>query len=151
MTSATDDFATFAERSLRSDPKAFVANLPPDVLTALRDDDPNGVLYELVCQKMWPPFILWARENATICAQFAAATGMVLARTTGIEGLVDKVTGYRETVMDRFVEWVTLEIYGIESAPAAYRAKMAERKLKSTAAGADSRHRCRQSRQRPRT
>jgi hypothetical protein len=127
MTTATDDFATFAERTLRGDPNAFVANLPSDVLTTLRDDDPDGVLYELVCQEMWPTFILWSRNNEEICARFTTATGMPLARNTGIEVMVDRVTGYRNAVMDRFVEWVTFEIYGIECAPAAYRAKMATR------------------------
>ncbi len=121
---ATSDFAAFAERTLRDNPAAFTAHLPPGTL---RDDDPDGVLYELVCQEMWPAFILWARDNAEICAEFTAATGMPLERSTGIAALVDKVTGYSDAVMDRFVEWATVEIYGIECAPAAYRAEIARR------------------------
>ena len=123
MTTETEEFATFAERTLRDDPNAFIANLPIDVLAALRNDDPSGVLYELVCQEMWPTFILWACKNEEICTRFTAATGMPFARNTKIEAITD----YRNALMDQFVEWVTTEIYGIECAPAAYREKMARK------------------------
>jgi hypothetical protein len=36
-----------------------------------------------------------------------------------VEVLVDKATGYRDDAVARFIEWATVELYGIEGAPRA--------------------------------
>lgn len=103
----------------------LTANLPPGTLRA---DDPDGTLYEAVCSASWLGFIRFAFGNAEIQEQFTAATGLVLDRKRiPIEAIVDKATDYGDHVADRFVEWITVELYGIEAAPAAYRAEIARR------------------------
>lgn len=87
------------------------ANLPPGIL---REDDPDGVLYERVCAAAWPAFLTWAADNDEIREAFTTTTGLVICATSA----------------ERFVEWATVEVYGIEGAPAAYRAKHAAGKEK---------------------
>jgi hypothetical protein len=107
-------------------PARLVADLPPGTL---RQDDPDGQLYEAICQRAWPAFIEWALGNVEVCNQFTVATGLVVARKqSAIEAEIDKVTGSGASVADRFVEWVTVELYGIDGAPAAYRAELARRR-----------------------
>lgn len=93
----------------------------------LRSDDPDGALYELVCSAAWPAFIEFALKNDEIRKEFIAETGHVFDRQTAIEAMVDRMTGYRDDVMRRFVEWATVELYGIEGAPVAYRMEYAQR------------------------
>lgn len=107
-------------------PVSLVADLPPGLL---RPDDPDGVLYEAVCQRMWPDFLLWAIGNKEIREEFTTATGLVISPARSpIEAMIDKATGYGADVAAWFIEWVTVEIYGIEAAPAAYRAELARRR-----------------------
>lgn len=117
-----------------TEPTDFLFGLSPETLATLRPDDPDGLLYEVVCQEMWPAFILWAVKNDEIRKAFTEATGFVLldAPRSPIEILVDKATGYCEDIMRRFVEWVTVEIYGIECAPALYREEYARRQAQET-------------------
>lgn len=69
----------------------------------------------------WAGFIQWAHGFAEIRARFTAATGLPLEQRTGIVGMVDKATGFRDDVLKQFVEWVTREIWGLENAPQKYR------------------------------
>lgn len=122
----------------------FIRGLDPALLRA---DDPEGVAYEVICQTMWPGFIRWAWGSAEVRADFTAATGLVLAAPrSALEAMVDQATGYAASVAERFVEWATVEIYGLEGAPAAYRAEVERRSRGGTAGGIA---RARRSRRKP--
>jgi hypothetical protein len=88
-------------------------------------DDPDGTVWEALCEWSWGGFIDWAWRSAEVRRDFTAATGVVLDRRTPIEAMVDRATGYDVTAVARFVEWVTVELWGIEGAPRAAREAIA--------------------------
>ena len=106
----------------------------PDVSSLYPPDDPDGHLYEAVAEVMWPGFVHWAWGHAEIRRAFTAATGIQLDRRTPIEVLVDKVTGYRSDAVAKFIEWATVELYGLEAAPKAVREAIAAGTFGSEAA-----------------
>ena len=80
-------------------------------------------------QVMWGCFLLWAYDDADTHAAFSAATGLVLTEPRdAIARLVDNATGYRASVLDRYVEWVTETLWGLEFAPKAYQDELAKRR-----------------------
>ncbi len=65
-----------------------------DAKPVLRPDDPDGVLYEAVCDVMWPGFIHWAWSDAQVRKDFTAATGIaIVERRSGIEGWLHMPVG----------------------------------------------------------
>jgi hypothetical protein len=97
-----------------------------DVSALYRPDDSDGQLYEAVANYMWPAFIASAWASAEIRKAFTEATGVKLDQPRSpMEMLVDKATGYRDTSVAKFIEWTTVELYGIEYAPKAVREAIA--------------------------
>lgn len=80
-------------------------------------------------QIAWQDFIVWAWNEPEMRALFTAATGIEIQQVTSpIYAAIDAATGLGESVAGRFVEWATLEHWGIEDAPAAYRAAIAAKR-----------------------
>ena len=73
----------------------------------------------------WRDFLLWAWSEPEMRAQFTAKTGVEIQSVTApINAAIDAATGARDAVAARFIEWATLEHWGVEHAPAAYRAAL---------------------------
>ena len=70
----------------------------------------------------WRDFLLWAWNEPEMRAQFAAKTGIEIQPVTSpINAAIDAATGARESVATQFIEWATLEHWGVEHTPEAYR------------------------------
>lgn len=92
----------------------------------LRPDDPDGVLYEAVANIMWPSFIDLAWRDPDARKEFTAATGTILdEQRSPMARMIDDATGYGDSVVAKFVEWMTVEHYGVEYAPRAVRVAIA--------------------------
>lgn len=69
----------------------------------------------------WRDFLVWAWNEPEMRDQFTAATGIeIQAITAPIDAAIDAATGANKSVAARFIEWATLEHWGIEYAPVAY-------------------------------
>ena len=74
----------------------------------------------------WRDFLLWAWNEPEMREQFTAKTGIeIQAVTSPINAAIDAVTGVRECIAARFIEWATREHWGVEHAPAAYQKELA--------------------------
>lgn len=64
----------------------------------------------------WLGCLLWAASEPNCAAQFTTDTGHNIAalRSTGINALIDKATGYDRSVLVAFADWVTLNLWGEE-------------------------------------
>lgn len=70
----------------------------------------------------WADFIQWAWSEPEMRAQFTAKTGVVIVEATNpIERIIDDATGASRGVVSEFIEWATINHWGVEHAPAAYR------------------------------
>lgn len=72
---------------------------------------------------MWSGAVTAAAENADAVAAFKADTGLDLhpTRRNGLEALIDRATGYEDHVLHEFIRWFTVNHWGLEHAPRAYR------------------------------
>jgi len=71
----------------------------------------------------WRDFILFASENPDMQAEFKADTGFDLAAGKSvIDTLIDAATGYDTDKLEAFILWVTEKHWGMNEAPASYRA-----------------------------
>lgn len=76
----------------------------------------------------WAGFVQWAAKQPDILERFEAETGMSFRPpASGLEVMIDDATGYRNAVAERFVEWTTVEMWGLDEAPAAYRESLESR------------------------
>jgi len=82
---------------------------------------------DIILEAAWAGCIWWAASDKHVIAKFERDTGKKFPRgqRSGIERLVDDATGHNP--FDEFVEWVTVELFGLESAPKAYREHLAKR------------------------
>lgn len=73
-------------------------------------------------QGAWYSFIAWAWQFPEMRAEFERDTGRKLLprARSGIEQIVDRVTGATADETDAFVEWATRKHWGIEDAPRLY-------------------------------
>ncbi|WP_454915007.1 hypothetical protein [Xanthobacter sediminis] len=74
----------------------------------------------------WRDFIKWASTEKDLVAQFNSETGrrfMVHPRSP-LEALVDAATGRASDDAEAFIEWVTVNWWGLDEAPEAYRAHL---------------------------
>jgi hypothetical protein len=80
----------------------------------------------------WYSFISWAWRFPEMRAEFEHDTGTKLLpqARSGIEQIVDKVTGAAAGEAAAFVEWATRKHWGIEAAPKLY--QQALRKKRSS-------------------
>jgi hypothetical protein len=77
----------------------------------------------------WRDFLLLAYVDPDTRSAFTRATGMELTRpASAIEQLLDNATGHRAETLERFVEWATETIWGLDDAPRAYREELANRR-----------------------
>jgi len=73
----------------------------------------------------WRDFILFASENPEMRADFRADTGFdLVAEKSAIDAVIDAVTGYNTDKLEAFVLWATEKHWGMNNAPAAYRASI---------------------------
>lgn len=69
----------------------------------------------------WRDFLLWAWNEPEMRAQFTAKTGVKIQSVTApINAAIDAATGATSSLASQFIEWATLEHWGIEHAPVAY-------------------------------
>ena len=74
----------------------------------------------------WRDFLTWAAQEPEILAQFKATTGLSFSPPkNGFEAMIDKATGYTDKVMEQFVFWATVNLWGASEAPPLYRAMLA--------------------------
>lgn len=79
----------------------------------------------------WRDFIVWAWSEAEMRDAFTAATGVEIRQVTSpIDAAVDDATGANRSLASQFIEWATVTQWGIEHAPAAYRATLEARAAK---------------------
>lgn len=77
----------------------------------------------------WRDFIVWAQTQKDVVAQFNAETGRrYLAPRSLLDALIDQASGHETKEAEAFVEWVTVNLWGLDEAPAAYRERLAGRK-----------------------
>lgn len=88
----------------------------------------NDPALDFIMEAGWAGCVRWASNDAQVIARFESETGHKFRRATPIEALVDKAAGYHDDVLAAFVEWVTVELWGEESAPAKYREELARRR-----------------------
>jgi hypothetical protein len=75
----------------------------------------------------WRNFLLWAWSEPQMRDQFTAATDIEIQSVAApIGAAIDAVTGARESLAARFIEWVTREHWGVEHAPRAYQQSLAK-------------------------
>lgn len=60
----------------------------------------------------WLGLIRYASGQAQILEQFEKDTGMKFRFPGGIEGMIDKATGYQEDMIFKFAHWVTKNLWG---------------------------------------
>lgn len=85
---------------------------------------------EYFMEVAWRDFILWAYQFPEIRAAFTAATGKSLYTPprTPLDAMIDKAAGNDSDsarTLDEFVRWVTINYWGEEEAPEAYKAAVA--------------------------
>jgi len=54
----------------------------------------------------------WAAREEKIIEAFEKDTGISLEIKGGIEGMIDKATGYQEDLVFKFAHWVTANLWG---------------------------------------
>lgn len=81
-------------------------------------ENPQNFLMEMA----WHDFVLFAFDNKEIVQAFEQETGLK-APITGIDRLIDDVTGASDNRLFSFARWVTERQWGMEYAPAAFRAE----------------------------
>jgi len=85
---------------------------------------------EALNERAWSSFVLWAYEQAEIRAEFSRVTGVVIPNVAvGIEKLIDQATGRDESkelnaALLKFVEWITVNEWGLEYAPKKLRERL---------------------------
>lgn len=72
----------------------------------------------------WRDFCLWAASEPDCVAAFHAETGrsFMAKPANGLEAMIDQATGKIDDDARAFVDWVTDSQWGIDEAPASYRA-----------------------------
>jgi len=84
-------------------------------------------------QIAWYDFMTWAFSDAATRAAFTAATGVLLgAPRTASEQVIDSATGHSTATLERFIEWATETIWGLEFAPKTYQEALAKRRREVT-------------------
>lgn len=70
----------------------------------------------------WSNFINWAGKQEDICKAFFEDTGINLdAKSSPIEAMIDKVVGFRDYQLKRFIVWVSDNYWSDpKDAPEAY-------------------------------
>jgi hypothetical protein len=77
----------------------------------------------------WRDFLVWAWNTPEMREQFTVATGVEIGFVRApIDVAIDAATGARDSLAAQFIEWVTHEHWGLESAPAAYQKAVAAKK-----------------------
>ena len=74
---------------------------------------------------MWGSFVGWAWSEPKMRAAFTKDTGIVLSGSTArspLDAMIDTATGRADHEAHEFVKWVTREHWGMDYAPAAFRA-----------------------------
>ena len=80
----------------------------------------------------WAAFVRWAFQQAELRQRFTAETGIRLYSPpkSPIDALIDQATGAPTTISERdlnaFVKWATVELWGLDDAPEAYRKEIAD-------------------------
>lgn len=78
---------------------------------------------EVFRQIAWRDFLIFAIGEPKIVEQYETATGKKLdLAKTPMDRMIDKATGREDAMVADFVEWVTINHYGIDEAPESYRA-----------------------------
>lgn len=86
--------------------------------------DIDEAVGEEFAQLAWWSFIMWAAKDTDMRRDFTRETGIDLDRQRApIERLVDNATGGGP--LHEFVYWATVNHWGIDDAPEAYRAALA--------------------------
>lgn len=86
---------------------------------------------EMFRQIAWRDFLVFAIQEPGVIKQYEQATGKKfnLARTP-LDVMIDKATGYEDSMVADFVRWVTINHYGIDEAPESYRASITKEETK---------------------
>jgi hypothetical protein len=77
--------------------------------TAPRANAPREADIEAARRLAWPAFVEWAFLDAKVRQDFTAANGIMPAPDAAMSELA------------KFIEWATVEVYGIKNAPKAVR------------------------------
>lgn len=73
-------------------------------------------------EEAWAGFLLWAIGQPEMREAFTVATGFSLdSPRNAIAALIDEATGFQSAVMFAFAKWATVEHWGLEYAPEAFR------------------------------
>lgn len=72
---------------------------------------------------MWTGFLRFELNDPDARKAFTEATGIALLPPVrnAIEAAIDRACGGNDDALGRFVEWVTVNVWGLENAPKAYR------------------------------
>jgi hypothetical protein len=99
-------------------PAAVAAPAAPDASTQLTEDSFNAL--------MWAGFAAAAWRDPEARAAFTRATGVPLPseQQTPIERAIDQVTGLADEAAAKFLEWFTVEQWGLAYAPLAYQQQL---------------------------
>ena len=123
-----------------------VAELPVPEVHALRgtegpaedvradEADVDVSAREIFMEGAWYSFIAWAWQFPKMRAEFERDTGRKLLpqRGSGIEQMVDRVTGAAADEADAFVEWATRKHWGVEDAPKLYQQALQKKTTRSS-------------------
>lgn len=60
----------------------------------------------------WLGLLSFASKTPNIIKRFEENTGMKFRFPSGIEGMIDEATGYREDLIFKFGHWVTANLWG---------------------------------------
>ena len=79
---------------------------------------------------MWGSFLRWALSEPKMVEAFERETGHTFpaAPKSAIEAMVDEATGRMGGTMEAFVEWATVNQWGLDEAPASYREHLAKKR-----------------------
>lgn len=71
----------------------------------------------------WAAFLQYAISEPQMIAAFERDTGkkFPLPATHPLDAMIDVATGYRGSILEDFIRWVTIRHWGIHEAPQAYR------------------------------
>lgn len=76
----------------------------------------------------WRNGCVWAFSEEKLRQRFEAETGIkIAAPRSPIEALVDRETGFQDDRLEAFVEWWTVEVWGLDYAPASYQEDLERR------------------------
>jgi hypothetical protein len=93
-------------------------------------DDPSADSgRELFQEIAWRDFILWAHGEPEMVNAWTKATGRSFSGSPAnpLEAMIDRATGKDASDAEAFVLWVTEHCWGSGEAPAAVRARLANR------------------------